>query len=378
MFVKEIAVRNYQSHYNTKVELGRFTVIFGESDTGKSALYRAIRGLAVCEEGDSFISKGESVAGVSLILSDYSGDEPYYNKTIVWLKRRSKSSNYYMEVDSSPYGTQVGDNVRMKKDWKRCRKLPQVLEDALGFRGIMLDGERFYPNFRGQFERPFFLFESSSKKARMLGVLISNILLYAIKLANVKRNRNEASIRALEELVEGFEQRLQFDWDSVEKEVKILVVTDNKISKEVDKFDKVHELVYKRRLLRNRLEEAKGLTELLTTIRNALLSYGESRVLSKAVIDIRACRDKLKEQIKAAKVDLKLPFPVEKIEKEVDLFFAVMDLQSRYGDIKRAEKLSLLPKHRKDLKELGKRVKKMEKELKIMCPFCKREFTIGN
>lgn len=372
MFIKEVKVRNYQSLYDVTLQLGNFTVVYGNSDVGKSSLYRAIRGLVTCEEGDSFISKGKSSGGVALTLID--SEDAYYNKVITWVKHRSKSSTYYLDSQSIP----EAEIVHMKKDWKRCRKLPQMLEDILGFRGVVLDGERFYPNFRGQFERLFFLFESPSKKARMLGVLISNILLHAIKLANVKRNRNEASIRALEELVEGFEQKLQFDWDAVAKEVKTLVVTDNRISKEVDKFDKVHELMYKRKLLRNRLEEAKGLTELLMTIRDALLSYGESRVLSKAVTDIRACRDKLKEQIKAARVDLKLPFSVEKIEKEVDLVFAVMELQQRYNEIKRVEKLSLLPKYRKDLKELGKRVKKMEKELKITCPFCKREFTIGN
>lgn len=378
MFIREVRVKNYQSLYGVTLQLGNFTVVFGNSDVGKSALYRAIRGLATCEEGDSFISKGKPVAGVSLILSDYSGEEPYYNKTVVWLKRRSKSSEYYMEVDSSPYGTQVGDNVHMKKDWKRCRKLPQMLEDVLGMRGISLDGERFYPNFRGQFERPFFLFESSPRKARMLGVLISNILLYAIKLANVKRNRNEADIRALEELVEGFEQRLQFDWDAVSKETKKLVAVDNRILKEIEKFDKVHELMYKRRMLRNKIASMYGLEDSQVMLRDMLLYYGESRILLKAVTEVRDCRIKLREQIKAAKVSLTLPVPIEEVETQVELYFKVTDLQQRRSSIQKKEKLSLSFTYLKELKTLEKRIKKMEKELKITCPYCKRSFSIDN
>lgn len=378
MFIREIRVKNYQSLYDVNLQLGNFTVVYGNSDVGKSALYRAIRGLVTCEEGDTFISKGKVSTGVSLVLSDYSGEEPYYNKTVVWLKRRSKSSEYYMECDSSPYGKQVGDNVHMSKDWKRCRKLPQMLEDVLGVRGILIDGEWFYPNFRGQFERPFFLFESSSKKARMLGVLVSNILLYAIKLANVKRNRNEANIRALEDLVEGFEQRLTFDWDAVSKEIKKLVVVNNKILKEIEKFDKVHELMYKRRMLRNEVAQVEGLEELQTVVRDSLLFYGKNKILLQAIVEAQACRERLKEQIKAAKVDLSLPVSFDELDKQVNLLFKITDLQLAYSKIQKVEKLSLVLVYRKELKELEKKIKRMEKELKITCPYCKKEFSIDS
>ena len=58
MFIKEVGVQGYQSLYKVGLKLGQFTVIFGESDVGKSALYRAIRALLTAESGDSFISKG--------------------------------------------------------------------------------------------------------------------------------------------------------------------------------------------------------------------------------------------------------------------------------------------------------------------------------
>jgi len=376
MFIREVRVKNYQSLYDVVLQLGNFTVVYGNSDVGKSALYRAIRGLVTCEEGDSFISKGKKSVGVAVTLS--SADDIHFNKVVTWFKRRGKSSEYYMECDSSPYGTRVGDNVHMKKDWKRCRKLPQMLEDVLGVRGVMIDGERFYPNFRGQFERPFFLFESPSKKARMIGVLISNILLYAIKLANVKRNRNEADIRALEDLVVGFEQRLQFDWDVVSKEIKKLMLVNDKIIKEVDRYNSLHKLVYERVTLQDKIEKTEGLEELQVTVRDALLSYGENRILLKAVLEARACKVRLQEQIDAAKVSLKLPTPIEEVETQVDLFFRITNLCEKYNTILMKEKLSLLPKYRKDLKVLEKQVKKMEKELKITCPYCKKEFNVGS
>ena len=131
-------------------------------------------------------------------------------------------------------------------------------------------------------------------------------------------------------------------------------------------------------LLQDKIKKTGGLEELQATVRDALLAYGTNRVLYQAVAEARACRYRLRQKIEAAKVDIKLPISIEGIEKEIDLFFTVTDLQHKYNKIKQVERLSLLPRYRKDLKELEKQVKKMEKELKIICPFCKKEFTVGS
>ena len=194
--IKKISVRNYQSLYNVEVELGKFTVLYGNSDVGKSAFYRAIRGLLVGEVGDDFISVETNRAGVS--IKEASGAE------VVWLKSRGKSSTYVL----------FKDGVKAK-EWKRARGLPVELSALLKMEKVSIDGDTFYPNLRGQFDPLFLLFESSSKRARVLGSLVSNFLLQGIRVSNTERNRNEADVRAISSLAEDLERKMEVNWQAL-------------------------------------------------------------------------------------------------------------------------------------------------------------------
>lgn len=83
--LKQVSIRNYQSLRALDLLLGRVTVITGHSDSGKSALVRAIQTAVFNLEGNSFLHKRllsdgsvriESPAAVALV--DESGD------TVVW------------------------------------------------------------------------------------------------------------------------------------------------------------------------------------------------------------------------------------------------------------------------------------------------------
>jgi energy-coupling factor transporter ATP-binding protein EcfA2 len=194
--IERIDIKNYQSLHNISLEMGKFTVIFGDSDVGKSAVYRAIRGLVTAEDGDSFITEGKPKTGVSLLTP---------TSEVVWIKSRGKSSTYHLYLD--------GVKTR---EWNRARSLPLELAKGLMFGQMVVDGDKFYPNFRGQFDPLFMLFESSGKRARLLGSLVSNLLLKGIKIANVERNRVEADIRAMSGLAETLEKKLEVDWSALE------------------------------------------------------------------------------------------------------------------------------------------------------------------
>jgi len=189
MFLKAIGVKGYQSLYEVALPLGNFTVIYGESDVGKSALYRAFRALVVAETGDSFISTGTNRAGVSVLLN--SGDK------VSWIKRKGKSPIYRLN----------------DRNWQRNKTPPQEIIKKLRVFPVMVDKEPIYPNLRGQFDSLFMLFETPGKRARVLGALISNILLYGIRQANLERNRNEADIRAAQNLVDDLQKAEEFPWN---------------------------------------------------------------------------------------------------------------------------------------------------------------------
>jgi len=309
MFIKEIAVQGYQSLYKVGLKLGQFTVIYGESDVGKSALYRAIRALATCELGDSFISKGENRVGVALRLA--SGDK------VVWVKRREKSPEYKLN----------------KKVWRRNRALPLEIAKLLKLTQLSVDGDKFYPNFRGQFDNLFLLFESSSKRARVLGTLISNILLRAIRQANLKRNRNEADVRALEELIEALERKEKFDWD---------------------KF----------------LLNAKATQYVLNRVKKGLDIYEQVTVL----------RDEWEKHDKASKFSVE-KFP-EKLFTEVEqLLTSHENLYNLYGkyevrDGEIRDFSDFIKRAQKQLGVMKEELAELEKKLMVSCPFCKKEFSI--
>lgn len=202
--IEKITVRNYQSLYSVEVKLGKFTVIYGNSDVGKSAFYRAIRGLIVTEVGDDFISVETNRTGVSIKEADFDDGTVEPGFEVVWLKSRGKSSTYLLY--------QGGEKI---KEWRRARSLPGELEPVLRMRQVSVDGDKFYPNLRGQFDPLFLLFESSSKRARVLGSLVSNLLLSGIKTANTERNRNEADIRAIGSLADDLERKMEVNWQAL-------------------------------------------------------------------------------------------------------------------------------------------------------------------
>lgn len=194
MLIKSISVSGYQSLYNVKVECGNFTVIYGESDVGKSAFYRSIRAFLTAESGDSFISRGEETAKVSIDLDLGLG------VTVAWKKKKGRSCDYSRK------------SVTSDQNWLRCKQMPDDIANDLRITPIVVDGEKFYPNLRGQFDVLFMLFESSTKRARLLGSLISNILLLGLKAANLEKLRNDSDIRALEGLADDIEKRRRFNF----------------------------------------------------------------------------------------------------------------------------------------------------------------------
>ena len=68
--LNRLRIRNFQSLEDIDLELGQFTVIIGESDTGKSAIIRALKYALINKVGTGFIRHGEKQAAVELTFED--------------------------------------------------------------------------------------------------------------------------------------------------------------------------------------------------------------------------------------------------------------------------------------------------------------------
>lgn len=308
MFITEIAVAGYQSHYRTGLKLAPFTVVFGESDVGKSALYRAIRALIIAEQGDSFISIGAKKAGVALRLSS--------GEVISWSKRKGVSAEYKMGEER----------------WSRSKTPPEKIVRKLKITPLVVDGVKIYPNFQGQFDLPFLLFESPPKRSRMLGALISNLLLLGIRQANMERNRNEADIRVFNDLVSGIEKEADFDWVGLLSKLKGTQSVLKESYKLVDLIEKINLLV----------EEREELIRL-----------------------------------KKFKVDILPQKFFSDIESLLTQYEKISDLAGERADcIRRAQNLLVsMSSCKKELVSLDKELKELREQVKITCPHCGKDFS---
>jgi len=357
--IEKITVKNYQSLYDVEVELGKFTVLYGNSDVGKSAFYRAVRGLLVGESGDDFITVAKSRVGVSFKTSD--GVE------VVWLKSRGKSSSYILFKDS----------VKVK-EWRRARKLPKELEVLLQVRPINVDGESFYPNLRGQFDPLFLLFESAGKRARVLGSLVSNLLLKGIRAANTERNRNEADIRAIGSLAEDLEKKMGVDWQSLAYKAEKLGSYGDSLNQ---RYEALLQLQARRGEYRVVSDEEESLAGVIKDVKDAekladsyLKTYRQTEELFPVLK-----KYKVLEKLQAFSVPPFPPIDIDRLSRieskleKIKPLYALMKVLGR--DIFLAGKE--LDRVRDEVGELEVEIRKVKAVATVTCPHCGKEFIHG-
>jgi DNA repair ATPase RecN len=164
--ISRLEVKNFQALKNVTVDLGRFTVVVGDSNCGKSALTRSIQALASNIRGSSFVTHGESVASVTAVL----------DADIVTLEKGDAHGVYRTVAGSEEMEyTKLGGEV------------PSAVSELLGLDTI---------NFAAQHDTPFLLKDSGATVARILGDLTNvSTVFEAVREANRRRSSLMAEIR---------------------------------------------------------------------------------------------------------------------------------------------------------------------------------------
>lgn len=193
---RSITLTDYQSHHNSHLELGPFTVIVGSSSSGKSAVVRAIRLIAENARGTSYVRQGAKSCRIALEIA---GSEPVLDASTVVTVERGKSVSLYevrlpgMHSEPVVY-TKCASNV------------PDGVITALG-----LGETRLW--VAGQFDRPYLLDETGAEVARVLGRLTNVTMVYAAVRETNRRAleaRRSCSVveRELEEVSENVKRFL--------------------------------------------------------------------------------------------------------------------------------------------------------------------------
>lgn len=187
--ISRIEVRNYQALKHVELELGRFTVIVGPSDSGKSALMRAIRMLTSNQRGNAFISTGEKVATVAA-TTDHG---------TVTLKRgkTTKDDSYVILPTDHP--------EQQKTFTKLAGEVPEEVSKFIGIK------PKDPINYAGQFDKPYLLDETGGTSATVLGGLTNvSVIFNAARESNNRKLNATKTLRTRNEDLEHIRERIEF------------------------------------------------------------------------------------------------------------------------------------------------------------------------
>lgn len=176
----EVHVRDFQSIRRADLALGRFTVVIGPSNVGKSALLRAIRMVVQNIPAPRIVvAHGAKSAKAELLFEDGK----------VSVQRGPSLSVYTLNGDSYPKSGQA------------------VPEDVASFlRFVEVEGEVL--NFAFQHDLPYLLNASSTTTAKVLGDLTNvNRILEAVREAARRRTNVQSRLRVRLEDVEALKDR---------------------------------------------------------------------------------------------------------------------------------------------------------------------------
>lgn len=259
-YIKGITLENFQSHKYTDVKFDeKYNVIVGPSDSGKSAIIRAIKWALYNEpSGDYFIREGESECSVTLEFNDGS----------ILKRYRNKSKNQYIFTKNN------GEEMIFEGFGS---KIPEDITDSIGIKKIYLDSDESNAiNLGEQLEGPFLLSEKSSTRASAIGRLVGvNIIDDALK--DVLKDTRALSIT---------KKHLEENNKSLNEEIK-----------EYDYLDDLKVIVARLSKIKDQISEKNKKLELYTNINNKLKKIIYEKEQANIIIDKLHVIDRLNDNL---------------------------------------------------------------------------------
>jgi DNA repair protein SbcC/Rad50 len=152
IWIKEVEIKNFQSHKSTSLKLVKGTNAFiGSSNSGKTSAIRAIKWcLLNVPNGTEYIKVGEEQAEVKVVLSN--------GKTIERVRARKKDNFYRLYDGEELVGEYTGFGSSVPPDIVEAHGITPIAKDI-------------YFQFAHQLEAPFMLSLKPKQRAEVLGNL---------------------------------------------------------------------------------------------------------------------------------------------------------------------------------------------------------------
>lgn len=286
--IKSLDIRNFQSLEKVQLTLAPFTVIVGQSSSGKSALVRSLAALTSNRRGTEFISHGKTT---SVITAEVDAG-------IVSLSRSSVvSKNKYTII---PEGAEPQVFTKLGGD------VPPEVSTAL----------RLVPkdpvSVAQQFDRPFLLADSPAQAAQTLGAITNvHVIFDAAREANRRRLNGTQTLKTRTSDLESVNVKLA-ELDYLDTVVEFLGKAEKALAQAQEIDTKRNRLIHLVNVLRD--------TKHAVTEAQAKLSVSAPDI--QPFLDVAARRDRLASlvaQLRASVSDFKAKSElVSELEKEAE------------------------------------------------------------
>jgi DNA repair exonuclease SbcCD ATPase subunit len=346
MTIKQIDIKGFQSHSNSVLKLDdNVNVVVGSSDSGKSAVLRALN-LIINNQpsGNSFISNWSKSVEVKLETKDF---------TVI--RYKDKKDNYY-KLDDEKYEA-------MGKG-----KVPEEISKLLNFTEL---------NIQTQMEAPFLLSSSPGEVARYLNKIVhlDKIDTCLSNLESKKRGfKRELEYKTKEQ--EKLESDLEYynRLDSFEKDIKRLEKLEANFRDKKKQYTDLYLLmsniveIEKSKIKHNNIikleKEIDSLLAIYKDIKEKKKQHDNLCLLTDSMIEIN------QEQVKHKKI--------VKLEKEVDSLIdknnTVKELKNNKHEL--ANVVQRIISHKEAIETQKEILKELEEEFHEIfpetCPLCGR------
>lgn len=169
----------FQAHEYLDLPIGKLTTLVGPSNSGKSAVLRAVAGMLRNDSVGPFVRHGAANLRVVLHLQD--------GHKVEWEKGKDK--NGY--VLHRPDGTE-------SKYQKVGTAVPDEVAEVLRMGPITLeDGSKAHVNLHEQADKPFLVFDTPASVAKVFGELTSAGKLFSAANEGNRRNREDKKTKSI-------------------------------------------------------------------------------------------------------------------------------------------------------------------------------------
>lgn len=232
--ISKVIINNFQAHEHFEEEFENFTAIIGPSDKGKSSIFRAmVWCLYNSPSGDDFITRGKNKCSVTVI----------FNNGLQITRARGTGHNYY-EITQA-------DGNKIHLEGFGTGPVDEVV-NAHGMRELDYFGEKQALNLCRQLDRPFFLGETPTTRAVMIGHLANT------EVVDLSIKNTSSDIRQAKASLKSYKADLKEVKSSL-SEIKGLAMMEKSIGAAEKRLDKLMLLEGK---MNNISTIAKKITEL--------------------------------------------------------------------------------------------------------------------